>query len=154
MTFATVIYQEQQLIRMVHTFISLTFLIAAVWLFYRSFQGYFKKLKYARTDKILSYAFIINLYLQLVFGLILMTFQDVSGNHIISNQEVTMKLASKRFWPVEHIVLMLFALFIANLGFVFANSSQTDREKYKNTVIYYAISVVLIALSLGSTWLE
>jgi hypothetical protein len=69
------------------------------------------------------------------------------------NQD-TVKLAAKRFWPVEHIVLMLFALFIANLGLIFSNSTEVDREKHRKVIVYYAIAVVLIALSLGSTYLE
>ena len=153
MTFAAIIYNEHQIIKMVHTFISMTFLIVAIWLFYRSLRGYFKGLEYTLRDKILSYAFIVNLYLQLIFGFILMIYPKVTPAQEMMNQEA-MKLASRRFWPVEHIVLMLFALFIANLGLIFSNSAQVDREKHKKVLVYYAIAVVLIVLSLGSTYLE
>lgn len=153
MTFVSIIYNEHQIIKMVHTFISMTFLIVAIWLFYRSLRGYFKGLEYTLRDKILSYAFIVNLYLQLIFGFILMIYPKVTPAQEMMNQEA-MKLASRRFWPVEHIVLMLFALFIANLGLIFSNSAQVDREKHKKVLVYYAIAVVLIVLSLGSTYLE
>ncbi len=153
MTLATLIYNEHQIIKMVHTFISVSFLIVAVWLFYRSARGYFKRLKYTSLDKFLSYAFIVNLYLQLIFGFILMVRPAVLSAQEMVNQD-TLKLAAKRFWPVEHIVLMLFALFIANLGLIFSNSTMVDREKHRKVMIYYAIAVVLIALSLGSTYFE
>ena len=153
MTFAILIYNEHQIIKMVHTFISMTFLIVAIWLFYRSALGYSRSLTYTRLDKILSYAFIVNLYLQLIFGFILMINPAVITAQEMVSQD-TMKLAAKRFWPVEHIVLMLFALFIANLGLIFSNSTMVDREKHRKVIVYYAIAVVLIALSLGSTYLE
>jgi len=101
----------------------------------------------------LSYAFIVNLYLQLIFGFILVISPAVVTVQEIASQD-TIKLAAKRFWPVEHIVLMLFALFIANLGLIFSSSAQIDKEKHRKVVVYYAFSVVLIALSLGSTYLE
>lgn len=154
MTLAAVVYNDHQMIKMVHTLISVTFLIVATWLFYRSIRGYFQNLKYTRTDKILSYAFIINLYLQLVFGFFLMVNPDPTTVQGAVSQDITMKLASKRFWPIEHIVLMLFALFIANLGLIFSTSTQIHREKHRKTLIYYAIAIVLIVLSLGSTYFE
>src|SRR5665647_1107904 len=153
MTFAILVYNEHQIIKMVHTFISMTFLIVAIWLFYRSAMGYSRNRTYTRLDKILSYAFIVNLYLQLIFGFILMINPAVVTVQEMVNQD-TVKLAAKRFWPVEHIVLMLFALFIANLGLIFSNSAEVDREKHRKVIVYYAIAVVLIVLSLGSTYLE
>ena len=129
-------------------------MVVAIWLFYRSLRGYFKKLAYLRLDKFLSYAFIVNLYLQLIFGLLLFANPAaVSGQEVVG-QDITMKLVTKRFWPVEHIVLMLFALFIANLGLVFSNSSQIDREKHRKVLVYYAIAIVMIGLSLSSTYLR
>jgi hypothetical protein len=153
MTFTTLIYSEHQIIKMVHTVISMTFLIGAIWLFYRAVKGYFRHLTYTCLDKILSYIFIVNLYLQLIFGFILMVSPAVIKAPDTVVQD-TVKLAAKRFWPVEHIVLMLFALFIANLGLIFSNSTEVDREKHRKVIIYYAIALVLIALSLGSTYLE
>ena len=154
MTLTAFVFDEHQVIKLVHTVISMTFLIVSVWLFYRSLNGYFKNRGYTRLDKILSYTFIVNLYLQLIFGFLLMAFPAVASGQEMVNPDITMKLASKRFWPIEHIVLMLFALFIANLGLIFSNSTQVDREKHRKVLIYYAISIVLIVLSLASTYLE
>jgi len=153
MTFSILIYNGHQIIKMVHTFIGVTFLIGAIWLFYRSLNGYFKRLPYDRLDKVLSYFFIVNLYLQLIFGFILMISPDLVTARELAGQD-SMKLVTRRFWPVEHIVLMLFSLFIANLGLIFSNSSEAAREKHRKVIVYYAIAVVLIALSLGSTYFE
>lgn len=154
MTLTLLVYNEHQLIKHVHTVISVMFLVVSIWLFYRSIKGYLKNWDYTRTDKILSYAFIVNLYLQLIFGFLLMISKAIQPGPGLANQELTMKMASNRFWPIEHIVLMLFALFIANLGLVFSNSSQVNREKFRKVLVYYAISIILIVLSLGSTFLE
>lgn len=153
MTLTVLAFNEHQVIKLVHTVISMTFLIVATWLFYRSVGGFFKNRSYTRLDKILSYAFIVNLYLHLIFGFLLMANPASQSGQGLANQDINM-MASNRFWPIEHIVLMLFALFIANLGLIFSNSTQIDREKHRKVLIYYAISIVLIVLSLASTYLE
>jgi len=125
-----------------------------MWLFYRSIKGYLKNWDYSRLDKILSYTFIVNLYLQLIFGFLLMISKAIVPAPDVAGQDVTMRMASNRFWPIEHIVLMLFALFIANLGLIFSNNAQANREKFRKVMVYYAIAIILIVLSLGSTFFE
>ena len=153
MLLATIVSNEHQTIKLFHTVISVTFFIVATWLFYRSLRGYLKNLDYSRLDKILSYTFIVNLYLQLIFGFFLMINPASNSGQELVNQDLTMKMVSKRFWPIEHIVLMLFALFIANLGLIFSNSTQIDKEKHRKVLVYYAIAIAMIALSLSSTYL-
>ena len=153
MTLPTTLLQDHQLIKLVHSIISVAFLVIAVWLFYRSLIGFFKNKSYTRLDKALSHAFIFNLYLQLVFGLILMANPAaISGQELVS-QDMTIKLVTKRFWPIEHIVLMLFALFIANLGLIFSTSTQNEKEKHRKVLVYYTIAILMIGLSLSSTYL-
>jgi hypothetical protein len=62
-------------------------------------------------------------------------------------------MVSKRLWPIEHIVLMLFALFIANLGLIISLKSSVDRDKHQKILIYYLISLFMIALSLSINYL-
>lgn len=154
MTLTVLVYDEHQLIKHVHTVISGMFLLVSMWLFFRSIKGYLKNWEYTRLDKILSYTFIVNLYLQLIFGFLLMISKTSVPGPDLAGRDVTMKMASNRFWPIEHIVLMLFALFIANLGLIFSNNAQADREKFRKVLVYYAIAIILIILSLGSTFFE
>jgi heme A synthase len=153
MTLSALLIQDHQLIKYVHTLISVTFLVVALWLFYRSFRGYFRNSGYSKLDKSLSFAFIVNLYLQLIFGLLLMAYPAITSGQEVVNQDITMKLVTKRFWPVEHMVLMLFALFIANLGLIFSNSTQDEREKHRKVLVYYSIAILMIGFSLSSTYL-
>ena len=139
-----------ELIKSVHTIISVAFLIIAVWLIVRSVRGIRKNKQYTGFDKFLSYGFIINLYLQLVFGLIMFSTHSSVIDHDYSNTEQALKMASNRFWPIEHIVLMLFALFIANLGLILSNQSRTSKEKHRKILIYYISAIVMIAISLSA----
>jgi hypothetical protein len=140
------ILEVNTLLKSVHTFISITFLLIAVWLIVRSVRGYRKKLTFTHLDTLLSYGFIIALYLQLIFGLIIFASPNPADNY--SNIDGALKMVSRRFWPVEHIVFMLFALFIANIGLIFSNQAKESREKYRKILVYYSIAIAMIAISL------
>lgn len=153
MTLAAIVFSDHQVIKSIHTVISVTSLFTAAWLYYRSLRGYFMNLGYTQLDKVLSYTFIVNLYLQLIFGLLLLVNPSVTTGEGVVGQDITTKMVTNRFWPVEHIVLMLFALFIANLGLIFSSSTQINREKHRKVLVYYTIAILMIGLSLGSTYL-
>jgi hypothetical protein len=148
MLLTTELLDPNNLIRSAHTIVSGTFLIIAVWLLTRSIRGIAKHYTYTGLDKLLSYGFIITLYLQLIFGLILFANPSIFSENNYANAEGALRMASKRFWPIEHIVLMLFALFIANIGLIFSNQAHDSREKHRKILIYYAIAIAMIAISL------
>lgn len=142
------IQSDPSLFKIFHYATSLLFLVIAIWLLIRSYLGIVKNQTYKLIDKILSFAFIINMYLQLIIGLIM--FSNINSLNSLSsnNAELVQNMASKRFWPVEHIVLMVFALFIANLGLLFSIKSEKDKMKFKRILTYYSLSILLIAISL------
>jgi len=135
----------------IHYFVSMSFLVIAIWLIIRSIRGIVKDLPYLKLDKTLAYLFIIGLYLQLLFGIILFTNLSIFG-YDYQSADGSVAMVSKRLWPVEHIVLMLFALFIANLGLIFSGKSNIASTKYRKILIYYAVAITLIAFSLASIY--
>ncbi len=135
----------------IHYISSGSLMFIALWLIFRNIRGIIRKLPYFKTDKVLAYLFIINLYIQLFLGIILFTNLSIFGYeyHVSSGGVVE---ASKRLWPVEHIVLMLFALFIANLGLILSNKSAKAVAKHRQILIYYSIAIILIGVSLASIY--
>ena len=139
-------------VKIVHYVVSVSFLVFAVLLVYRSVSGIRQKREFSTFDKFLSYAFIINLYLQLIFGIILFTGLGTDAGLNYMGIEEGAEKVSKRLWPVEHIVLMLFALFIANLGLISSLKTQDSKGRYRKVLIYYLLSILLIAFSLISIY--
>lgn len=138
-----------EIFKLLHSIISITLLLISFWVILRSVQGIIKNKVYTKFDKFLSFGFIVNLYLQLIFGLILFTnLGAVPGNEYLGG-DISSNMVSKRLWPIEHIVLMLFALFIANLGLIISIKSTIDRDKHQKILIYYLISLFMIGLSLS-----
>jgi hypothetical protein len=141
------------IIKILHIIISISFLVIAIWLFFRSYKGIFKAQPFIHLDKLLSFGFIISLYLQLIFGLILFSNLGSESGFNYLSAERSMTIVSKRLWPIEHIVLMLFSLFIANLGLIISLNTKSDRRKYINLISYFSISVSLIIFSLCAIYL-
>jgi hypothetical protein len=135
----------------IHYISSGSFMLIALFLIFRNIRGIINKLPYLKTDKVLAYLFIINLYVQLFLGIILFTNLSVFGYEYHASSGGVVE-ASKRLWPVEHIVLMLFALFIANLGLILSNKSSKAATKHRQILIYYLIAIFLIGISLASIY--
>jgi uncharacterized membrane protein YsdA (DUF1294 family) len=76
----------------------------------------------------------------------------MSGYDYLSGESGS-RIASKRLWPIEHIVLMFFALLIATLGLILSSKSSVDRDKHKKVLIYYVFSILIIAQSLCAIYL-
>ena len=145
--------QLHDAIRFIHILTSATFLVFAVWLIIRSGIGLLRQKAYTRLDKFLAYGFIVTLYLQLILGVLLFTkFGPMSGYDYLSGESST-RIASKRLWPIEHIVLMFFALLIATLGLILTNKSTVAKEKHKKILTYYLIAILIIAQSLCTIFL-
>jgi len=136
------------IIKLFHTFVSATFLVIAICLFVRCIIGIVKQKPFRKLDRSLAYGFIITLYLQFTFGLVLFSNLLSGMGYNYMSADNSMKIVSKRLWPVEHIVLMIFALVIANLGLIISLKTKSDKGKYKNILVYYSFALGLIMFSL------
>jgi uncharacterized membrane protein YozB (DUF420 family) len=131
-----------------HIFVSTVFILIAIIVLVRSFRGWRQNTLYTKLDSNLSVIFLIFLYVQLILGVLLyFVLGDKSGG--ASSLEEAAKQMSIRFWALEHFVIMIFALFLSQLGWVFIRKSRLDLNKHKNTLFYFGISILLIVISTG-----
>ena len=136
------------MIKLIHVFISVTFLFVAIVLFTRSISGIINGKPYTIIDKYLAFVFIVMLYVQLILGFLLFTSFGPFAGYDFLGGDSSVRVASNRLWPIQHIVLMFFALLIATLGLILSGKTNLAKEKHKKVVYYYLISIVIIAQSL------
>jgi uncharacterized membrane protein YozB (DUF420 family) len=131
-----------------HIFVSTVFIVIAIIVLVRSLRGWRQNTLYTKLDSNISVIFLIFLYVQLILGVLLyFVLGDKSGG--ASSLEEAAKQMSIRFWALEHFVIMIFALFLSQLGWVFIRKSKLDLNKHKNTLFYFGISILLIIISTG-----
>ncbi|MCK5137215.1 MAG: hypothetical protein KAR19_15630 [Bacteroidales bacterium] len=133
----------------IHIYISTITLLAGIITLVLSIQGWAKKREYSRADEWASVIFSIALYLQLILGFIIYFTLRTTLEGAMWEVPDTENDASLRFWAIEHIALMIFALFLTQLGRIFIKRSSASIRKFKASVFYYGISLLLILFSLS-----
>jgi len=131
----------------VHIIISTITLLAGISTIVMSVHGLTTKRDYSRSDLALSVTFNVALYFQLILGFLIyyLLRSDPEGN--IWKVPDTQNDASLRFWAIEHIALMIFALFLTQLGRVFIKKSKEPFRKFRASLFYFGTSLFLILFS-------
>lgn len=132
----------------IHGFVSTVFTLTAIIILIRSIRGWSLNKAYTSLDKKISILFLVFMYIQLVLGILLyFVLGDNQGG--AQSMEEAMKQSSFRYWALEHFIIMIFALFLSQIGWVFIRKAKLDLNKHKNTLFYFGISILLIIISTG-----
>jgi len=133
----------------IHIFISTITLMAGITTIVLAIQGLIKKREYGRQDLVVSVVFNVALYLQLILGFLIYYVLRSALEGPLWEVPDTQNDASLRFWAIEHIALMIFALFLTQLGRVYIKRSKGPSRKFRASLFYFGTSVLLILFSVG-----
>ncbi len=118
-------------------------LVAVIIAVLKSLVGLFGGGEYKKFDKIVAVSFVGMMHLQLVIGLVLYFFYSPFVTYNMTDQ-------NSRFWSVEHIALMLFAVAAAQIGRSISKKTQDAQVKFRFQSIFFGISLILMLL--GIPW--
>jgi hypothetical protein len=133
----------------VHVSTSIISLLAALFVCRNSFVGIIKKLDYSEFCRKSEIFFLVSMYLQLVLGVILYFFLRPENNPRIITIHDAYHFSAMRFWAIEHFSVMMFALFLVQIGKIFTSKLTLDRDKFRYASVYYGVSTLLILVSTG-----
>jgi hypothetical protein len=131
-----------------HVFVSVVTLLAGFFTVVRSVFGWIMKKNYTRLDFVSSLVFTLALYMQLVLGFMVYILLRASLKAPVFEIPNSANDASLRFWAIEHIALMIFALFLTQLGRFYIKWSTASIKRFRASVFYYGTSLFLIIFSL------
>jgi hypothetical protein len=114
-----------------------------------SIHGLKRKREYGRQDFVVSLVFNVALYFQLFLGFLIYFLLRSTLEGPLWEVPDTQNDASLRFWAIEHIALMIFALFLTQLGRVFIKRSKGPTRKFRASLFYFGTSLLLILFSVG-----
>lgn len=132
----------------IHIVISSITLLAGIATIVLSVQGLIRKREYGRSDSGVSMIFNVALYFQLILGFLIYYLLRTSLEGTMWEVPDTQNDASLRFWAIEHIALMIFALFLTQLGRAFINKSKGAFRKFRASLFYFGASLLLILFSM------
>lgn len=121
-------------------------LLAAVLAVLKSIVGLFGGSKYGKFDRIIAPSFVGLMHLQFLIGLILYFFLSP----YTSNFSFNMSDEVIRFWSVEHLALMLFAVVAAQVGRSISKKTDDAQVKFRFQSIFFGMSLVLMII--GIPW--
>lgn len=133
----------------IHIVISTITLLAGIFTILLSVHGLSRKRDYVRRDYVVSLVFNVALYFQLILGFLIYFLLRTTLEGPVWEVPDTQNDASLRFWAIEHIALMIFALFLTQLGRVFIKRSKGPSRKFKASLFYFGTSLLLILFSVG-----
>jgi len=133
----------------IHIIISTITLLAGILTIGLSIHGLSRKREYGKKDQAASLVFNVALYLQLILGFLIYYVLRSTLEGPVWEVPDTQNDASLRFWAIEHIALMIFALFLTQLGRVFIKRSKGAGRKFRASLFYFSTSLGLILFSVG-----
>lgn len=133
----------------IHILISTITLLAGITTIVLSIQGLIRKRDYGKSDFGISLIFNVALYFQLILGSLIYYLLRTTQEGPMWEVPDTQNDASLRFWAIEHIALMIFALFLTQLGRAFIKKSLGPLRKFRASLFYFGTSLLLILFSVG-----
>ena len=112
-------------------------------LIYAIFNALRKKDFYAKSDRMLNMFAMVSLHIQLVIGLILYFTSEK-----VKFVDGWMGDSIRRFYGMEHILLMVIAIVLVTIGHAKAKRATESAKKHKTILIFYAIGLILIIASI------
>ncbi len=130
-----------------HYVVSTIFLILALVTTIWALIGWVKDIPCPRSFLRLTWVFIHFLYIQFLTGITLYFFLTPGSSGSVMTMEEALKQNSQRFWGIEHVSLMLFALILSQVGRLMIKQMSSDRKKYRAATFYYGISLLVVMSS-------
>ncbi len=88
---------------------------------------------------------LISAHTQLLVGIVLYFF---SPNVLFSNMGAAMKDATLRYWTVEHLVMMIFAVVLITIGHARSKRAIDALNKHRAIALYYGLALLVILLAI------
>ena len=132
-----------EILRYLHSgvrFIVLALILVAI---IQSLVGWLGHKTYSKGNRKLNLFAMISAHTQLLIGLalyFLSPFVQFGSN--------TMKDATTRYWTVEHIAMMVFALILITIGHSRSKKAVIPEDKHRAIAIFYLLAVIIIVVAI------
>ncbi len=129
-----------------HIILSLITLLSGLFTLGLAFIGYRKNQAYTARHRYLGSVYVVAIYLQLFIG-ILMYYSEginwVENNLIDPGNSPTIRL-----WEIEHAAIMVFALFLVQIGYIFIGKTKSSRRKFILSFYYFGVPLLLMIFTM------
>ena len=137
-----------QIIFFTHVTVSLATLCFGLLSLLLAVRGLLKQKDYLSWYSVLGKVYVISLYFQLAMGLIMYYYPGGDKAVTEINAIDPGNSPTIRFWEIEHVSIMVFVLFIVQIGCIFIGKTKSSPRKFRLSLIYYGIPLILMVFSI------
>ncbi len=120
-------------------------LLLIVIALFRATTAWFGQKPYLESDRKLNLFTMISAHIQFLSGLILYFHSPFVK---FSPMSETMKDPSLRYWTVEHLTMMLFAILLVTIGHSRSKKTAGATPKHRVITIFYGLAVLVIMIAI------
>ncbi|MFB1004675.1 MAG: hypothetical protein QMC70_11130 [Bacteroidia bacterium] len=125
-----------------HSILRWAVLLFGLYAITKSARGVLYKQDYTSNHNLAATLFIASVHLQVVIGLLLYVARGWADS--FSDMAATMGNASSRFWAVEHLVGMLLAAILIQIGRTKSKKATEVAKKHKIALLFFSIGLLII----------
>lgn len=110
--------------------------------------GLFGKKPYSEMNRKVNLFAMIFTHTQFLVGLVLYFFSPLVN---YSDMATAMKDTTQRYWTVEHLVMMLFAVVLITVGHARAKRAKDALNKHRSIALYYGLAILVILVAINQS---
>ena len=111
-------------------------------------RGLIKRQDYLKWYRSLGKIYVISLYIQLAMGLLMFYYPGSDKAALESSAIDPGNSPNIRFWEIEHVAIMVFALFIVQIGCIFIGKTRNPGRKFRLVLVYFGIPLIMMIFSM------
>jgi hypothetical protein len=129
--------------KLFHSGLRFVVLILILVAIIQSLAGWLGKKPYTETNRKINLFAMISAHVQLLVGLILYFVSP-----LVQFNSSTMQNPTTRYWTVEHIFMMIFAIALITVGYSKSKKETTAAGKHRYIALMYILGVVVIVAAI------
>ncbi len=114
-------------------------------------MGLVGKRPFGKASRIANLIFMISADTQVVLGLLTYAGSELVAQ-ALGDVGAAMKVPNLRFFAIEHALLAILGVAALHVGYARAKRATEDATRHKNSLIGFAIAMVLFALAIPWPW--
>ncbi|WP_430401825.1 hypothetical protein [Fluviicola sp.] len=117
--------------------------ISLVYAIYRAYSGFKSKKTFSKADNSIRHWTATIAHVQLIIGILVYT-QSPGIKYFWKQPKVALQNWDVTFYSLIHALLMLLAIVVLTIGSAKAKRMQTDSDKFRTMLIWFAIAFIII----------
>ncbi|WP_295651471.1 cytochrome B [uncultured Mucilaginibacter sp.] len=130
-------------VKMLHSGFRYVVFVMVLIAIVQALLGWFGKKAYTEGNRKINLFSMIAVHTQILIGLLLYFLSP-----FVQFTSQTMKDDTTRYWTVEHICMMIFAMILVTIGHSRAKKITTPEMKHRAIAIFYGLALLVIVMAI------